>query len=297
MKSTTFSEPVKRFFSPLSERKHACVTIGIASLITASLYIFVAGLIAENCISGILAAEMARETGPEFLTARDLHAQMLRKYTGCMNERRLSFLLDLLYPEYSPKRQFGPVFSMLEQPLDNDDQAREVLHKAARQVKELYDQAGQFSQVGFIWPNYRKLPSWLSKDLNNELAKSSELIVELANRLTLNNAKASCMAHREAIVDFGIARLIYNYSNKEKINQLLKNVQLAGDCMANLGDKRKKENNQYEYDLLKKWEGSEQRRVIILKAMLNDDVDMVCPLLREAIEKGFEEDSEKVISK
>lgn len=74
--------------------------------------------------------------------------------------------------------------------------------------------------------------------------------------------------------------------NKEKAQQFLSDVNRAYKYTKIVANKQETEQSKQQ---ILKWAHSEARRVEILEAMLADDMDTVSELLREAIEKAFEE--------
>jgi hypothetical protein len=76
------------------------------------------------------------------------------------------------------------------------------------------------------------------------------------------------------------------YDNQAKIKSFLSEVELARVCTIRLAEKMEKGKSKQQslYNIAE----SETRRVEILDAMLDNDMDKVCKLLKDAIEKAFD---------
>lgn len=289
----SFSKTAKMFFKPLSKRKHAYLTLTITAVIVAIVYVLLSGVISQNCMgASVLGIELSKESGREFMYAKNHHKVMVSKYVKHIKKRYASLLVDLLYPEYSFKKQLKRIEYSFEASVSGEDQAREVIHNAGEQIRGFCVRTDRFPSGEVIWFIPQRIPASLLMDLNGTLVKAEEFVTKLEDHPTLKNAKASCMYDREAILLFSLARLFYGYKNQQDIQKFRIAVERAHKSMLNLAD-RIEGDNADDAALLKKYAQSEQRRLDILDALSHDNMYVVRVQLREAIEKAYQENNER----
>lgn len=285
-----FGETWEQFKEPF--KKHPIRTFVVCLIAALVLYagvnVGLSEVVRQNSFDMyMLAAELLTESGPKFTEESQVHAEMVRLYVNHLDQRELAGVVRLLYPEYDYKRVLASRLQALEK-AENNEQARNAIWQAGIQSNRLYSIGSRFSRSPFGWFKSEALPDWLLTALEYALAESHEMVNKLEEERTRVNALAACRANRRAVLRLSLARL--GYDNKEKIEQFLSDVKRAYKYTTIVANK--KEYAQSKEQILK-WADSEARRIKILEAMLDGDMDEVCELLREAIEKAFEEHSEE----
>jgi hypothetical protein len=234
----------------------------------------------------LLASEQLNELGPCFIGEGGRHVEMIKKYTKHLERRQLAVLVRVLYPKYSPKKMFASVLPALEKAVEeqDDEMAKKAIWRAGEATNKLYMRGKRFPWSPIDWFNSEDLPNWLLTDLNNAFVESHKLVNKLKSDQTQEAAIEACVANRRTILLLFLARL--GYDDQKTIREFLSDVKLSYDYTNAVADKE--ENKETKEEILKVAR-SENRRVKILEAMLANDMDKVCDLLREAIEKAFEE--------
>ena len=216
---------------------------------------------------------------------------MIKLYTKRLERRQPSALVRILYPAYNHKKEFDSILSSLEKAAKGNDgeKAKEAIWQAGLASNQLYMLGKRFPRSPIQWFKSEKLPEWLLTDLNSALADSHKLVNKLDKERTMNNALEACRINRKTILLLFLARL--GYDNEGEIKRFVRDVERARDCTLllakRIGENEKKKEILYEVAK------SEERRIKILKAMIADDMDKVCDLLREAIERAYEKKKAK----
>ena len=181
---------------------------------------------------------------------------------------------------------FASVLPALEKAVEeqDDEMAKKAIWRAGEATNKLYMRGKRFPWSPIDWFNSEDLPNWLLTDLNNAFVESHKLVNKLKSDQTQEAAIEACVANRRTILLLFLARL--GYDDQKTIREFLSDVKLSYDYTNAVADKE--ENKETKEEILKVAR-SENRRVKILEAMLANDMDKVCDLLREAIEKAFEE--------
>ena len=288
-----FRQIIVKFFGPL--KKHPYWTVSASIIIGIVLYIGVDIVLAEVVHQNtsdihMLASEIIIELGPCHIEESKTHAEMIKQYTEHLEQRQLAGVLRVLYPEYSPRKTLASARDALEK-ATKEEEAKETIWQAGLATNQLYKLIKRFPRSPIKWIKWFKsedLPDWLLTDLNNAFDTTHELVDQLRNNPNREVAIAVCRADRRAILLLFLARL--SYDNKEQIKSFLSDVEQARDCTRHLAkiEKDKKE-QKFLYEVAR----SEDRRVKILGAMLDNDMEKVCELLTEAIEEAFEKEKGK----
>lgn len=280
---------IVNFFQPLT--KHPFWTVSASVIIGIAFFICVDILFAEVVRQNsydmhMLATEQLNELGPGFANESKQYAEMIRRYTEHLEQRNFAPLLRLLYPAYSPKKTLASLLPSLEG-VEDEEEAKKAIWQAGITSNQLYKLGKRFPRSPIEWFKSEVVSDQLLTDLDNALSKSTKLTSKLENDPNRDAAIAACRANRKAILLLFLARL--GYDNKEKIECFLSDVERARDCTLLLAERtvKNKRDQKFLYDTAR----SEERRVKILEAMLDNDMDRVCELLREAIEKAFEKEN------
>jgi len=280
---------IVKFFQPLN-KKYRFLTISTSVIIGIVLYVLVniglAEVVRQNSYDiHMLASEMIIELGPNLTYESKTHAEMIRRYAEHLEQRQFAGILRVLYPKYSPMNSLTSVLSGLEKAVKGkEEEAKKAIWEAGLASDELYERGKMFPESPYKWFKSEGPEDLLLTDLNMALTESSKLVNKLEKEQTVEAAIASCRSNRKTILLLFLARL--SYDNEEKIKSFQKEVEQARDCTKLLAKEnvKDKEKQEWIYEIAR----SEDRRVKILEAMLVNDMDKVCQLLREAIERAFE---------
>ncbi|MHC4573227.1 MAG: hypothetical protein ACYS76_03715 [Planctomycetota bacterium] len=302
-------EVLKKFFEPLTKRPLSLFTWPAIVIIVCWLYVTtgVGELARHNSDEAlflaadafVLGAEPISELSPDFTEEGKSNAKALRAYVGQIQERHLAAILQRLHPEYSPKERLLPLLARLEAPGDQQ-QAQELIWTAGVESDRLHLAAEKFARAVVVWFKSERLDEELVRELDEALGDSRKLVEKLQTELVaalsdqvldqveqdqaVKNALAACQANRRTMLLLFLARM--GYGSEEKINEFLGLAEKTSGCKVSLAGTI--EDPEVKRTVLD-WAQSEQRRVHILKAMLDNDMDQVRGLLREAIDKALKE--------
>lgn len=284
-----FHQFIVKFFQPLNKR-YRFLTISASLIIGIALYVGIdiglAEVVRQNSYDmHMLATEQLNELGPGFANESKQYAEIIRRYTEHLEQRNLAPLLRVLYPTYSPKKALASLLPSLEG-VEDEEEAKKAIWQAGVTSNQLYKLGKRFPRSPILWFKSEVVPDQLLTALDNALAESTKLTSKLENDPNRDAAIAACRANRKAILLLFLARL--GYDNKEKIERFLSDVERARDCTLLLAERTVK--NKKDQEFLYETARSENRRVKILRAMLDNNMDKVCDLLREAIEEAFEKE-------
>jgi len=278
----------KKFFRPL--KVHPILIVAASVIIGLALYygvdIKLAEVVRQNSYDmHMLAAEMLSESGP-YVNAINQHAEMVHLYSERLEERQLAVILQVLYPEFSPERALASASKELEK-ATKEEEARKAIWQAGMEINQFYAKSRRFPMAPVKWLESEDLPDWLLKDIDDAINESHRRVDMLENEQTRESALASCEANRKTILVLFLGRL---GSNKEeirgKIQDFLSVAEQAEKYKRIVANKEEYVENKQQ---ILKWAHSEQRRVKIAEAMLENDMERVCHLLTEAIEEAYEE--------
>lgn len=278
---TILSREIKKFFDPVIRRPWIIAWILAVSVF---LTIGLAELARRNSVeAALLAAEALSEVGPDFSEASREHGEMLRKYVEHSEKRRFSYLMNLLYPQYSPKKQLGPIVSALQESQDDEEEAKKVIRQAGESINEFRADVEEFCRGSLNWPKSEKLPGELRRDIERALADSREQVRRLEKDRLPQNAMAACSANRKTMLLLFLGRM--GYRDGVKIGQFSSDLEHAYrytmDVAMRTQDPEMKE-------VLNEDARGQLRRMEILQAMLGDNMDKVSKVLSEAIEGAYE---------
>lgn len=277
-----------KFFEPLS--KHPYLILPITALIVSILHTGLAGLVEQNSYDiHMLASEQLNELGPKYAGESELHRYMIKQYTNQLEQRHLATLLRLLYREYSPKKALASVLlglEGLEEVAENkkEVEAKKAIWQAGLASNQLHILGNKFPWSPTAWFKSKALPDQLLMNLDKALTNSQELVGRLEIDQTLESAVEACRANRKAILLLFLSRS--GYENRERIKDFQADIKRAHDFTLRLAEKTGKDTD--DQKLLYETAKSEEHRVKILEAMLANDMDKVCELLKEAIERAFD---------
>jgi len=294
MKPLNFKQIIVKFFDPLTKHPFhtiiASIVIGITSYI--GVDIVLAEVVRQNTYElHMLSAELLNELGPCYIGESGRHAEMIKQYTKHLEQRQLAALVRVLYPKYGTKKEFDSVLLSLEKAVKENDgeKAKEVIWQAGLSINKLYILSKKFPRSPIAWFDSEDLPSWLLTDLNKAFVDSNDVVNKLKNDQTREAAIEACIANRKTILLLFLGRL--GYDNEEKIKSFLSDVKRSYEYTKDVAEK---EENEKVKEEIFEIAISEEHRVKILESMLANDMDKVCDLLREAIERAYKKRGEKL---
>lgn len=278
-------ETVAKFFKPFKKQTFwmiiASVIVGLILFVVVNIGF--AEVVRQNSYDiHMLSSELIIELGPDFTEESRIHANMIRIYTEHLERRYLAAILRLLYPTCSPKKTFSSAMLVLKE-AKNEEDAKEAILQAGLAGKELYKLSKSFPRSPVQWFKSEVVSDQLLKELDSAFATSTEMIGKLEKEKTVDAAIKACRANRKAILLLFLARLGFDNEGR-RIEHFLGEVKRSRDCTRDIA---KAEKDKTRQEWLYEVATSEDRRVKILEAMLKNDIDEVCDLLREAIERAF----------
>jgi HSP90 family molecular chaperone len=167
----------------------------------------------------------------------------------------------------------------------DQDEARKAIIEAGEKLVEFCGELDKFSPRQVVWFKSEKLPDPLLNDLNKALSVSKELVERFGEDPTLNNALTLCQANRETMLLLFLYRS--GYHEKENIISFRGYVERSHDYYSHLA--RNMTDDKVERSLMLEWAKSEQYRLYILDALLDNDMDKARGMMWEAIENAFKE--------
>lgn len=283
----SLGETVAKFFEPFKKRTFwmiiASVIVGLILFVVVNIGF--AEVVRQNSYDmHMLAAEQLNELGPCYISESVRHSEMIKQYTKHLEQRQLAALVRVLFPTYSPKKVLASAEKALEKAAKGgQEEAKTAIWKAGVASNQLYMLGKRLSRSPIAWFESEDLPRWLLTDLNNAFVESHELVNKLKSDQTQEAAVEACVANRKTILLLFLARL--GYDDQKTIREFLSDVELSYEYTKAVADKE--ENKETKEEILEVAR-SEERRVKILEAMLANDMDRVCHLLTEAVERAYE---------
>lgn len=250
--------------------------------------IFVAGRV-RNWIgeighnSHVFGAEFVAESGPDYLAARDQHAELLRIYISSSESGFSSSLVNIVFPQFSLRGRFSEALENLEM-AHTQREASLAIGIAGEKCVEFSESAIEFAG-GPILSRGREIPPSLWEHLQEALDESEISLKELLSDPNLLRAEKVCMANRRALL---LAVLADNYKAiPVHVNRLYGYVKQSADRMTELLASTPGGSAARNY--LELYIRSETFRLGILDAMRNEDIYGAHALLRTAIKVAFKE--------
>lgn len=245
-------------------------------------------LVQRNANDSLMLAVEMDEHGDDFIEVKKDHAYILRKYLGHMKKRNYSFLLRVLYPKLSPRKQLASALAdlNLKESVSEQDQAKakNEIKKARDTIVQFVSKSQKFSDMQILTFEPEDLPEELLNDAKLALDDSRKCVKTYGNNLTTSNAKQACGKNRIAIALAYLVRCAYQDLNS--LDDELK--QFRGDINRTIyyndvlrGNKEISKKNK---ELLDNYSNSERRRLNVLQAIIDKDTHKAYKLLRETIE-------------
>lgn len=282
------SSKIRKFFKLLRRRLFLILLLTLPFLLINSSFAFIGTgvheLLKQNANTLlILALELVTESGPDFKEQSKEYAWMIHQFVDHMENERFSPVIRILFTRFSLEERLAPVVEALEMARDEGEAMRAII-ESGQEIVRFYTDTEKFAPGPVVWPKYKKLPERLLIKFDEALKKSHQMIDAFKNQPTLKNAYSLCEANRRAILLIFLTRLWDH--DKERIKVFRNDVQRALDYYNTLVGTMKDSKDKKR---LLEWAKSEQYRLAILDAMLVNDMDKACLLMREAIDKAFKE--------
>ncbi|NQT02198.1 MAG: hypothetical protein HQ580_09255 [Planctomycetes bacterium] len=286
MSLSTCGTILRRFTGPIRKQAKLILVITLVVLVPI-LYIEIRfdKLINRNLEDILmLMCEVATESGDDFINARKDHAAMLEHYIGHMEQRPLSRFLRALNPELSPEVQLKPLLENLRRPVSNQQEAREEIEEARKTFKQFIRNSVKSSDLQVSTFKSEVLPEYLIRDVEETLRRSHEAVDEFEKNSNFKNAEGACRANRRAIALVYLVRFGYqNLIDQDRIKQFRNNIERTIYYNVIL----QKAVSDKERYLLRRYSKSEYRRLMIVEAILDNDMLKARRLLIEAIEEAY----------
>lgn len=285
MKPHSFHQKARMLFGPLVGHRIIVLVITLTIVAVMVLISYGLELIEQNKNDLLLlASELLTETGPNYVKACREYANIMEEYMMHMEEKPLSLLIRWLYPHGSPYKLLGSIVSNLERARGNEE-AKEAIIKAGEELFKFCGYSEKYSHTSLIWLQYRKVPENLVIEIERALAKSQETVEKFKREPSLKNAVIACEDNRKTMLLLFLWRS--GYHDWARIKSFRYNVQQARDCFKTKAYEMVSDDRSKQW--LLQYTDSEQRRMQILDAMLDNDMDTARELLWDAIEQAFKE--------
>lgn len=242
----------------------------------------------------MLLIELATEAGDDYANAKTVHAKLLRDYVGHMEQRDLHWLLRL--PPFS-KKNVAKVLKRVAEDLEKADQlnAREEIKSASETIAQFLTESKPFTSEPISTFEPEVISEEIRDVLKESLIGSHEKVERYANAnesLTVDDAKAACMANRRAIVYLYLARFGYQeIVNQEELKTFRTDINrtIYYNRVLQESDtvKGSEEEECSDYWRLTRYSDSELRRLRLLQAIIDNDIQQAQVLLQIAIKKAI----------
>lgn len=235
----------------------------------------------------MLLMELATESGDDYVQAKSDFLKILRDYTNHIEKRDLNWLLQL--PPFSKKNVVKKLESVAKDLEEADDQnACKAIEKASESIAKFLTDSKMFTDE----PITVFEPEVMSKEIQDAIRRSLKETHEKVERFaanesrTVDDARGVCMVNRKAIVYLYLAR----FGHQQIVDQEgLKNFRT--DINQTIYYNRLLQQTYKEDDLNHKrlgaYSNSELRRLRLLQAIIDNDIQQAQVLLQIALIKAI----------
>lgn len=276
-------DKVRRFCGPV--RKHPVWMLVCTAIIWAVSYFGTAlGELSKrnNDDMLMLGGEMLCESGYDFTDSAKHHTDMLNTYVEHMEGRYLAPLMRMFF---SPKKGLHDALKTLRSCKGNQREDARAIWRAGEQVMQFRrKQAVWWPRVGIVLHADVKVSGQLLYDSSIAVGQSERALMQFEQNRSLESALVVCERDRRTMLLFFLAR--WSASTQEDLfDRFQKVVETAA--------KRKKERasefpeHSPERKLLTIFARSEERRLGILRAIREGDMQQARDLMWEAIEVAY----------
>lgn len=240
----------------------------------------------------ILLVELATEAGPDYNEAKALFAELLRTYSNQMERRDSYWLLQL--PSFTKKNIAKDLKRVEAEYLRGNDQQNEEAHKkieaAKNAIAKFLTESKLFTDEQIVTFEPEVIPEDIKNDIRDSLDEAHKKAEIYANNepRTVDDAKAVCMANRKTIVYLYLVRFGYQkIVSQEKlrtfrtdINRTIHYNRILQQTDALKGSKGE---DHSDYWRLERYCDSERRRLRLLQAIIDNDMQQAQVLLQIAL--------------
>lgn len=241
----------------------------------------------------ILLVELATESGPNYNESKVFFADVLLDYADHMERRDLYWLLQL--PLFSNKN-FAKELERVSEDLKKAEQtnARKVIEEASKSIVKFLKKSKPFTNEPIITFKPEVIPVEIQNDLKNAFDEAHKKAEKYSNNelRTVADARDVCMANRKAIVYlylicFGHQQII-NEESLETFRTDMNRTVYYGRLLQQTDSVKGGEGVEgSDYSLLDKYSKAEIRRLQLLQAIMDNDIQEARELLKTSIEAAM----------
>jgi len=228
--------------------------------------------------------ELKSESRDNYPKAKADHAEMLRQYVGHMNSRHLSFLLQL--SPFSNKNVMKELERAVED-LEKADQlnARVAIEKASTSIAKFLAQSKLLTGKPVTAFEPEVIPQELQTSTKKAIADSHEKAEQYADEPNMANSEKACWANRKAIAyaylcRFGLQQVV----NQEDIRTFRTDM---NRCIYYNRVLQQTGISVEERTRLTEYSNSDIRRLQLLQAIIDNDIQHAQVLLLIAVKEAF----------
>ena len=233
--------------------------------------------------------ELRKESGGHYDKAKADHVDMLNRYVRNMESRELSFLLKL--PPFSNKN-VAKELEHVAKVLQEDENSCEAIAKAAESIAKFLDRSKLCEGKPVISFKTEVISEELKNAIKDSLRESQEKVEIYANDPNVDNSEDACWANRKVIVYLYLARFGYQQVVSQEelrtfrtdMNRCIYYNRLLQRTDAVKVGKGVKGSDHWR---LGKYSDSEVRRLQLLQAIMDDDIQQAQILLLIAVIEAF----------
>lgn len=221
----------------------------------------------------ILASDLDKEEGPNYVDARNALADMTRALHDLVSQRPETRRLDRLYPEFSAQRELLKVLEQLIDRTDDPGTAHEAIRTATAMLEKFVQKARDRWPQPVTYPLTSEVP--LSgeslRQLTDAFTQFHQDAAALAKEPGFDQGFSACMSSRTAAFLLVINWPEYHRTSghRERIRQFSEDLKTSRALLTGPAREHASED---ERKYLAAYAASLQRRLDIIEARSNNDV-------------------------
>ncbi|MBZ9577473.1 hypothetical protein KJA13_00330 [Patescibacteria group bacterium] len=225
----------------------------------------------------ILSIEFTTEPGMDYIQAKADYVEILYKYVRHMENRHIPLLF------FFSRSNIAGDLKRVVRDLEKADElnAREAIEKASEAIAEFFTKTKPFTDESIITFESEVISEEIQTAIKDSLQEAHEKAETCANDSNVANFEALYRANRKAIVYLYLARFEYQeIVDEEKLRTF--RTDLNATCYRNeaLQDSDTVEISEEECSRLTVYYGSELRRLGILYAIIDNNIQQAYDLLQ-----------------
>jgi len=221
----------------------------------------------------ILLVELATESGDNYIAAKSIFADLLMDYAGHMKRRELHWLLKI--PPFMEKNVAGE----LERVRKNLKETAQInncnaINEARDSILKVLKKSDLFTGQPTITSMPEVMSGELQKAIISSLNEANKKVEDYAHNKsrTVDDAKTVCLANRKAIVYLFLARFNYQeFVDGEAVRKFRTSIEQT-IYYNRLLQEADKDVEGSHYKLLDKYTSAEMRRLGLLQAIMDNDI-------------------------